>query len=171
MSTAGKRWGVRTFADLKDRSRVDDETGCWMWAGATDGEAGNARVWLSELQRVVRMSTAIFWLQFGELPTGGVRMVPRCGRANCGNPAHRVGGDASAMFRAVLPVSRPIARGGRARAPQYSPELAAQIRTSEKPAADWARELGLGKTLVAKVKRGEAWLDSARNSSAFTWRP
>lgn len=171
MSNKGMRYGVRTFADLKDRCRVHDETGCWIWAGATDGKSGNARIWLSELQRVVRMSTAVFWLQFGELPTREVRMVPRCGRANCGNPAHRVGGDRAALMKAVLPMSRPVKRGGRARAPQYSPELAAEIRTSEKSAAQWGRELRLSGTLMAKVKRGEAWLDSRRNSSAFTWRP
>lgn len=166
---SGKRTdGIRTIEDLKGRCIVNDDTDCWLWAYYSKGNC--ARVWLAELQRVVLLGYAVYFLEYGHKPPAGVKMVPKCGHANCGNPAHRRPGNMGQHMKAVLPKSRPnyITRG-RKKLSIYSPELAAEIRRSDLSATAWAKKLGCGKSLAAGIKRGTAWTDAAKGASVFSY--
>jgi len=168
---AGKRTdGIRTMADLQGRCVRDTETGCLRWAQCKRGSG--PRVWMSELQRVLSMSQAIYYLQRGEMPPAGTKMVPICGHADCANEAHRQVGTYSVHMKAILPKTRPISRGGhQRRSSVYSPQLAAEIRASAESGVTWADRLGLSRTLVCRIKRGQAWNETRAGSSVFNWRP
>ena len=84
MSNKGKDLGgIRSVDDIKDRCRVDDVTGCWIWAGAlVHGKA--PRVWVPGLG-AVSMSRALQVVHFGPPPAGKRTLMPTCG--GCTEPA------------------------------------------------------------------------------------
>jgi hypothetical protein len=162
--------GIRTFADLVDRCRRDDETGCLIWAGARRGNM--ARVWIPGYG--VKTMTGAFTQLCGKpLPEGKV-WVPMCGRTDCANPAHRKPGTRSDVFRILRPKLTPthIARttlGKRKASRYYTPEAARDIKTSEEPARVLAERYGMHIVHVYKIRRGELWRDVVAGASV--WGP
>jgi hypothetical protein len=79
--------GVRTLADIRDRCRIDELTGCWTWTGAVSGN-GLGSLWYPALGRVLAISTAIYHLRHGKEKARGTVYRPVCGGKMCANPAH-----------------------------------------------------------------------------------
>lgn len=53
---------------------------------------------------------------------------------------------------------------------KLTPELAREIRQSDAPGAELAQRYGVHPSMIARIRRGEAWADAAANASVFTWR-
>ena len=165
--------GIRSIDDIKARSRIDDITSCWLWAGAMKNSA--PRVWLPGFG-VVSMARALQIVQFGTTPTNSRMLIPTCNRVNCGNPAHRRWGTKAEMFSVLMGDMSPDHRarmtlGKRARSKVCTSEIAAGIRASNEPAQQIADRIGVHVTHVYRIKRGHAWADGLQASSVFAWRP
>lgn len=172
MSGAHRQDGIRTMEALRARCKVDEETGCWLWAGAMN--RGSARVWLPDCG-VHSMSFALHWIATGLPPKKGALLLPMCRHVNCSNMAHRKMGTRSQLMSLLRPKLDPahiarIVAGKRAAGGMYSPELRAEIMASTEPSKVIGARHGLHFTHVCKIKRGLAW-GGAQGSSVFSWRP
>lgn len=162
--------GVRDFADLKDRSRIDEETGCWIVRGHR--HKGTTSLWCVPAQQTLSLTATVGWLMTGAAPAPGVLWVAMCGNTGCGNPAHRKQGDRSLLMRVMRPKLDPLHRA-RIQASQlkrskaYSPELRTQILESDESGKALARRLGVHESVVSKVRRGECWKPMAVAASVF----
>lgn len=103
--------GVRTLEDIRGRCRIDEETGCWIWAGAMAKSLSRqarptSRVWLPEgLQGdgqnpTVTTAAKAAWLLSGrKLQDGQVVYRYRCADGDCCNPEHGKAGTRPEMHR------------------------------------------------------------------------
>lgn len=87
------RQRIRTLDDLQGRCRIDDETGCWRWAGAMASKAADpvpyANFVNSDGRRVTMPAARLAWLLSGRpLPAGHVVYRAACLDRQCVNPAH-----------------------------------------------------------------------------------
>lgn len=162
--------GVRDLMDLKDRSVIDDETGCWVVSGYRS--QGGVWLWLPQAGQVVSLTAAMGWLMTGRKAATGTMWVPKCGDPCCGNPAHRVLGDRSMLMRILRPKLDPlhrskIQRAQLANSPHYSEELRREILSSTLSGRELAELHGIHRSVVSKVRQGKAWNSAARGSSVF----
>lgn len=167
--------GIRTLADLLDRCRVDEETGCWLWAGAMS--KGVPRIWSSLLGKTVTGGRLAWQLAHGEEPPTGMTVYrDQLCAARCVNPEHLKEGT-KAESGAALRASGKL-RGDPRRAAQClrngmrqskgSPQLRALILASDEPATHLAPKLGLSHTTISLVRQGKRWAGLA-GSSVFSW--
>lgn len=92
--------GIRTLIDLKDRCRVDEETGCWIWGLGHSGN-GQACVWIPALQRRGSLGVLICALTTGKAPEKGVVWHCTCTTPDCARPGHRTPGTRSTQMLAA----------------------------------------------------------------------
>lgn len=163
--------GIKTIADLKLRCRIDDETGCWLWAGAV--KATSARVWLPGIGPT-SMTAALQVLQHGTRPTSDRMLVPVvCRNPSCGNLAHRRWGTRGELFEIIRPTlpaghRARVAAGKRRASGLYSPEVRRDIVTSNEPVAVLADRHGMKVSMVYRIRKGERWADGVPGSSVFS---
>lgn len=166
---AGGR-GVYTVADLLDRCRVDEVTGCWH-LGAVPRSTHTIRC--PQLGRNVGLGVLVCVLRTGKAPAPGVVWHTTCGTRNCANPAHRRAGNRQSQMLAaqvrpsVETVAR-IARTKRARS-ALSDEQVAEIRRSTDRCADLAERYGISLTYVSHIRRGRSRRELAVPASVFSW--
>lgn len=177
MSTKQTRWrqdGIRTIQGLKDRCKVDQGTGCWHWAGARRSGSNVPCMWIPGYG-VSGLSRAFSILIDGApREKGGSLWKARCGTEHCCNPQHQVQvtlSKAHSMSRPKLDAAHraKITASARASRSKYTPELKARILQDPKPAKTLAAEIGIGHTLICKVRAGKAWTDATRGASVFAW--
>lgn len=167
MST--RKDGIRTVADIKDRCRVDEFTGCWLWAGAKKGTA--PRPWIPGVG-ATSMTMALQLVIHGTKPTPKRMLVPTCHNVQCCNPAHRKWGTRSELFAGIRPTLSPGHRarttaGKRAASNVCTAKIAAEIRASDEPVPALSARLGIHPTHVYRIRRGESWATSMPASSVF----
>lgn len=100
--------GVRTLEDIRQRCRIDEMTGCWVWGGATvrqNGGAPTTRVWLPQIdgskQTVMTAHRAAAVLAGMPVAKGlTVWAKPGCERLCC-NPGHLKIGERGEMMRSL----------------------------------------------------------------------
>lgn len=163
--------GVRTFDDLRGKSRIDEETACWIVDGHRN--RGSTQLWLPAAGKVMSLTAAFAWLKTGAAAEPGRMWVAVCGNTGCGNPEHRQLGDRGLLMRITRPK---LSQLHRARIQQahlkrsrcYSPELHAEILSSPESGKALAERIGVHESVVSKVRRGEAWVSAAPASSVFT---
>lgn len=159
--TASPNWrqdGIRTVEDLRGRCRIDDETGCWLWAGAKRASAPS--VWIPG-HGACAMPKAIALLTGKTLERKRV-MVPTCGRVDCANPAHRKEGSYSELWKLLRPSLTPkhrakITAATRLALGKITPEIAEQIRAAEGSNAAVGARFGIHETQTSRIRRGDAW--------------
>ena len=153
-----KRDGIRDLQGIMDRCRVDEFTGCWVWAMGGDG-SGRPSLWLPALERRVSLGVAICVLRTGKPPAPGVVWHCTCSTPNCANPKHRAPGTRSSQMKAAklqrdaLTRAR-IAQGKRA-ASELSDTACAEIRASAEPLRIVADRHGISTSHASKIRRGE----------------
>lgn len=165
--------GIKTLADLKDRCRIDAETGCWPWAGGKQGRS--PRVWIPGLG-AQSITFALQWLAHGTRPESGRMLIPACRNIDCANIAHRTWGTRSELFsilRPVLQIGHKVRIGAAKRRVSaiYSPEVHLEIMGSKEPAKALGLRLGIHPTHIARIRRGDRWAVTPNASSVFSWRP
>lgn len=166
-----RRDGVRTIDDLMARCRIDDLTGCWLWAGAKDGN-GRPSLWLPVLSRRVSLGVAICVLRTGKAPGKGVVWHCTCTTTNCANPRHRTAGNRSsqmlaARIRRSAATRAKIAAGKRAVSP-WDESVIADVRSSSEPLHAVAARHGMSIEHASNIRRGESRLElGVRGASVF----
>lgn len=161
---------VNDLEDLRQRSVVDDVTGCWHVQASH--RKGSVYLWLPVLQAPVTLTKAMAWLMTGKAAPAGQMYVAMCGNTGCGNPAHRKLGGRDLLMRVMRPRLDPahrakIQQAHLRRSKHYSPERRAYIMQSDRPARHLAAELGMDATCVARIRRGDSWQPTAHGASAF----
>jgi hypothetical protein len=106
MSTKGMVFGIQTINDIKDRCRVDEETGCWIWTGAfSDRRTPTVSIppgVLREKRYTMSAIRAAFLLAGRRLiGTQVVYRVPSCPTPHCCNPNHHKAGTTAEANRAA----------------------------------------------------------------------
>lgn len=163
--------GVRDLEDLRQRCRIDAETGCWLVRGAR--HKGSVGIWLPQLGKSVSLTYAMAWLLTGKPAPKGHLWVATCGNTACGNPAHRKLGTRALLMRVMRPTLDPvhrakIQRSHLKRVAAYSPELRAEIMASPETGSALARKLGLHPSTVSHIRRGETWQPVMPAASVFS---
>ena len=174
--------GVRTLEDLRGRCRIDDETGCWMWAGGASGK--QPRVWCfdptaGKFKSIPAARAA--WILGGDSPVAG-RVVyhARCTNWLCVNPAHLAVGTKAeegahlrkhGTLRGDPARSAANAASVRRHRSKLTPELVREIRASTEKGVSIASRLGIAHGIVSNVRLGKIWRDGAPGASVFSWRP
>jgi len=168
-----KRDGIYTMADLKDRCRIDEITGCWIWGGAVYNNI--ASMWYGPMKTRMSVTGIMRYLMSDTPPPKNLHWYASCGNILCCNPKHRKLGTRATLQKTVLPANisqshkLAISKGKRAKSVHYTPEKAAAIRGSDETCRVLAERYGLSIGMVHRVKIGDRWAD--QGSSAFTWRP
>jgi len=151
----------KTIAEIKDRCRIDEFTGCWNWAGAM-GQGKYPRIWQTENGQERSMpGRRAAWLAIGrELPSGW-RVYGTCDSLTCVNPAHIKAGlteEFGAHTRATGKQKGNINRikanrlTGRKRA-ALTPEMLAEVITSNETGVALAARLGVASATISGYRR------------------
>lgn len=150
------------LADIRDRCRLED--GHWIWTGASS--RGTARIWAPDHTKGGGMTSqpgarAVWHVKTGQPIPQGFRVFRTCDRRGCiapqclvcQPPAQR-GQDVAASDTLKGSVRHRVnsRKTGRARS-KLNPELIARIKTDPERGYVVARQLGLSKTTVSKVRK------------------
>jgi hypothetical protein len=173
--------GVWSVAALRDRCRINDVTGCWLWGMACDRESGSPTMWIrlrqGEEPLRVRGRRGALLLAGVTIPRGHVAyQTPDCKSDLCVNPDHcRVGTKAewgrfiaesgAGKTPAKLAANRKI---GREKLAKITMEDAREIRVSNESTYALAKRYGIAQSAIWNIKRGRAWKELAPGASVFT---
>ena len=163
--------GVHDFDDLRGRSRIDEETDCWIVDAHRSN--GSTILWVPAAQKPLTLTACIAWLKTGAPAKAGTMWVAMCGNTACGNPAHRKLGDRGLLMRVMRPKLDPLHRAkiqlaALNRSRFYSPKRRDEILASDESCQALARRIGLHPSVVSRVRRGETWATQAQASSVFS---
>ncbi len=171
--------GIRTVEDLRQRSHVDDETGCWHWSLAMNGNSPKVWFCLNGKRSCMRGRRAALSILNGEnLPRELVAFaIKACHSDDCVNPGHSRVGDRKAAGKALAKSGRVKGLSAKIRAARatgskrckFSPEIVAEIRSSIEPTAQIAKRLGVAQNTVHQCRVGNSYKPSG--NSVFSWRP
>lgn len=162
---------------IKGRCRIDDFTGCWVWAGATSpsngGLTNQPRVWTPDYSKdpsgktkTVQTGNRAAWHAYTgkPIPTGHrVFKSSICFNGLCVNPAHLQCGTTGEWGKLVT--QKAIWKGqktriqanraiGRTRS-TVTPSLAREIQASNETGVQIATRTGLSYSIVSKVRKGQ----------------
>ncbi len=166
---------ITDLAGIKARCEVNEDTECWIWRFSV---AGGAKVPHAHIRgRNLSMVRIAFEFWRGK-PVQKNRIVWRtCCQKLCLNPEHMRQGTRAQHGQWVREQGTmkgdlkriKACRASAASRTKVTTELARQIMLSDRPHADWARELGVSPQAIkrAVIRR----TDGAPNSSVFAWRP
>ena len=170
--------GIRTLDDVLGRCRVNEETGCWEWAGAAarSGEKFVVPVaWWPAARRVVSVLRIAFSLTHA-VPLGKRLVWRTCGCETCVNPKHLRAGTRKDW--GVWVVKSRGARGVPIRKPRpkpentkLSPRMAEEIRASNLTGSALAKQYGVSQTTISRVRLGRSFVTLHPQASVFSWRP
>lgn len=168
--------GIRALSDIKDRCRVESESGCWTWAGATaSGKRGTVLpvAWFAPDRRVVSVPR-LAWALSGKEPTP--MNWRTCCNDLCCNPKHLAGGTraewglwvkAQGKHRGDPVRTATNVRIRRERSEVMSAELAAWVRESEQIGLEVAHAVGISPTSVSRIRKLQQWAPDMRASSVW----
>ncbi len=167
--------GIRSIEDLRLRCRLDEDTGCWHWTGAT--ECGAPKLWVASIGKVMVGYRAAKILA-GTTIKPGHHVWPTCRSRDCLNPAHSTTGTRAAMSEwkrrnrphRLHPATFAAATRKRRRRYVLDPEKVKEIRASDENNHVLGARYGCHHSTISKVKRGESWNDTANGASVFAWR-
>ncbi len=157
--------------DIHDRSRIDEETGCWVVDASR--YKGTSVLWMADYRCTMSLTMALAILMTGEKPPKGKMYVATCGNTACGNPKHRTLGDRSLLMRVMRPTLDPLHRARIARAHQkrvtvpLTPEVLAGVASSGMTQQQAAKELGIHPSTLGKALTGGSWRPVAATASVF----
>lgn len=157
-------------------AHTHDDAGCMVWAGRMHSQNGAPLVDHQGRRRMVRR---LLLELLGRNVRPGDFVRCRCETPGCINPDHlRVLPRATHMREVAASVNRnepvrraKIAATRRARHAVLTPAQVQEIRASDESAAALGRRLGVNKSLVARIRRGEAWADHTSPWAGMGARP
>lgn len=167
--------GIRSVECLRQRSRVDEETGCWVWGLGTSTAGAEMCIVLNGKSIRCRGRRAAVMLKTGaQLPRGHVAFAKNCCHTHtCVNPDHarsgsRVEHGKIMTSRGVMSTLSRIStahRNGRA-AGKLTMDEARDIRSSDEPVPVLAERYGVSGRTIREVRAGRRWRETPLLSSA-----
>lgn len=173
--------GVRTLSCIRDRCRIDEDTGCWIWGLMCSSKSESCPVVRFDgMARSVRRVV----LQMVEKPVPDGYKVVRRGRCHekCVNPAHLSALSGSEYIRwmmentalngAAHSAARTLALRQRKSVKVKSIERAEEIRVRVANGEDrgvLATEFGISRGHLSRVARGENWVSKGTRVPASVW--
>lgn len=157
---------------------------CFEWSGKYSS-TGHAHVCVRVVNATRRQAImtlvrpAMFQAVTGSTVPDGLSIHPRCRNPRCVHFDHfqllsrkAIGMDAARRGAFSRPgrIAAITAGARRSRNAKLDETKAAQIRLSSVPCYILAEEYGVNKSLISRIKRGEAWRPVVRGASVFTWR-
>lgn len=169
--------GIRTVEDLRLRSVVDDDTGCWHWKlwCWKNGMPGCSIPVAGRFQKVSGRRAALILAGHELGPKDMAYATDNCHSTDCVNPRHcRIGTmrDVMRMHASRGLFSDPkhygaLVRHAKANA-RFTPEDRLEIVLSTDTAEEVGKRFGLSERMVNKMRRGKR---TTPVSSVFEWRP
>ena len=171
-------------APILARCTVDDATGCWVWRGAVsrsnDGTTVQARIWAPDysLDRAGKIKKALTgtraaWTMTTRepIPEGLVIFKRPACHDLCVNPAHLHMGTreewgqmmASDGVWKAAPKRVTANRATGLKRAKLTPEQVAEIQASEESGVALSQRLGVPRSLISRVRRGELVYARQRN--------
>lgn len=156
---------MRTLAEVRDRCRIDELTGCWVWTGARS--AGLPRIYApnadGRMQGIPARRALWLMLNPGKVLPAGWRVWGTCDCVLCVNPEHARAGDAKAWGRHTSRSGKllgDITRKVKARQSSQArsvltPELIAQIQASSETGEQLAARLGVARSTISRARCGQ----------------
>ena len=152
---------------IKDRCRIDEITGCWIWTGAM-AKGGYPRIYAPDYSNdgsmAVQTGTRAVWhIVTGKAIRKPQRVFHTCGCVACVNPEHLHCGRPETWGKHLqdsgawkgqanrIQANRAI---GRKRS-SVSPAMLAEIQGSPLTGAELAQKFGLARSVISKAKRGQ----------------
>lgn len=158
---------MRTMAEIKGYCRIDDD-GCWIWGGAKSD--GWPRIYAPDYSNrdgaacIQPGRKAVWHVRHKKPVPAGYRVYSTCQVLDCVNPNHAVcmtpaewgkrtadSGNWKGNLRRIA-VNRQTAR----RLSVITPELIALVTNSDKKGVELAKEHGVSKSVISKIRTGNA---------------
>lgn len=178
-----RRTNPLTLLEIRERCRIDDETGCWLWSGAMSSRGpraiGNRTpvVHRPEWNSAGSVLRVVWERHHGTAPAHGQIVWRTCGHERCCRPSHLATGTYQEYGRWVAESGRmAVSAAGRVerRVRAYrlgmttiSPELAAWVRESEQRGCDVAHALDVSQHAISRIRLGRSHLSAASSAFAF----
>lgn len=165
--------GIRALADLQARCKIDEATGCLLFAGPSAPSSSD--VWLPG-HGAMSIRKAMRILTLGQEPDGQVWAPMVCLQRRCCNPKHWRLTTLSNYWAALRPTLKPDHRAAitvsvRKARGKVDERLAAQIRISEGTCDELAALHRVDRSTISSIRRGATWKPTVAGASAFAWRP
>jgi hypothetical protein len=149
----------------------DDD--CWIWAGATSHGLPSVKRFKDGEGATVSARRVMYEASRGRALRPSDRVSTRCGNVACLNPEHLKRNSFTDVAKkvAATPAGRAmrVLAGRRSRADSRSKldmDKARYIRASDKPSRELAQELGVSRTLIDYVRKGDRWREDGANPFA-----
>lgn len=178
--------GIRTLSDLLGRCRVDDETKCWVWAGAlNDGGFPVVRIPAGVLRETACVTNPrrVGWLLSGRKLGEREMVIRTCDTLLCVRPDHaKVGSrtDVNRQAAARGSYSTPERLAHLTRARMKSAVDPEKVRAAEAQFAEGAtvreasERVGIDRETARRIRNG-SHIHQTRGvlplASVFAWRP
>jgi hypothetical protein len=175
--------GIRDLEDLRQRCRINADTGCWHWSLAlVQGHPQVHFVAPDTGKRIhQRGPRAAEYLALGhDLPPGHVAWRRTwCRSRDCVNPGHVTSGPRREFGEHVRKTG--VLRGlpqtvaanthiARTKLAKLTPHQVQEIRDAEGTHAELGRRYGIAASHIGAIRRGEAWREEMRGATVFTYR-
>lgn len=157
--------GIRSVEDIRQRCRVDDETGCWHWglAFVQGAPSVSLRHPVTDQRMKMRGRRAVLLIARGkDLPKGHVAFPSdECTSSDCMNPDHCRSGDRHAHGKQItrsgiwkgLPSKVAAGKAAAAARRKLTPEAVADARSSDEPAHVLADKWGVSEYAIWAARR------------------
>ena len=175
--------GIRSVECLRQRSRMDADTGCWHWGLAVVQASPKVHFVAPDTGVTVSMRgrrAALYLLRGADLPVGQVAFAAsRCHSTDCVNPEHATHGDRIAhgqwLRRTGVTVGLAskcaASRRGWEHRRKLTPEAVADIRSSADSNKALAARHGVSQFAVWSARVGKSHRATVAGSSVFVWQP
>lgn len=181
MSLSPAFQGVRTLEQLKLRCRVQEDTGCWVWALAyTSSRGGDVPVvYMPKYGKTMSAMRAAVLLSRGVEPSAiaGRRAWARCQTPGCVNPAHLSCGTHLQFNQFIVTTGRrkdlPQRRIANAKIMRARSELTEAdvqaIRAAQGTLDQIAAQFGnrVSRTQIHRIRQGKSWQPMVPGASVF----
>jgi len=157
---------MKTINEVKERCHIDDQ-GHWLWRGATAVD-GSPRIHAPDLSqggilRVQQGRRSVWQMRSREAVPAGWRVYSLCGEQCCVRPEHIGCGpmDEVAQHYKRLGVysdwtrRSTASRIASAKRTKATPAICAAVLASDETGLAVAKRLGISKSLVSRIRRGE----------------
>lgn len=172
--------GIRSVKDIRDRCKVDDETGCWIWSLSFYENAPRINFKLNGKRYSMRGRRAAQTVKTGKIvdPKMICYGLDKC-HNSCVNPAHiKVGpkeefGKALSKSGKLKNVPNKVAAAKKAHSVnnKLTEDQVRIIRMTDRSSRELAEEFGVHRGHIQNIRRGRYWRQGAANSSVFNWMP
>jgi hypothetical protein len=148
------------FEAIIESVEMVTESGCWIYMGSLDD--GGYGVIYPKHGQAKKAHRAMYEHLYGAIPDG-MKACHRCDTPSCCNPSHIfIGTQAENVYDAAAKKRMRAPSGDMSPHAKLDWETVRRIRSSNKTAYWWSKELHMAKSTIAKIIEGRSWKDDPR---------